>query len=294
MKSYTTYPIEKEHAGYTVEQYLKEILHYSGRKIQKLTRQKGILLNGKNAYLHKKITAKDTLKVLTVKDTSYGVNPEQGSVHILYEDEHLLVVNKPPRQLVHPAGQTTSGTLANFLAYHFQQKGVLTTLRPLHRLDRDTSGCVVFAKNARSQFILEQQLKAGQLHRTYLAIVKDHVQPTEGTITAPIGPHPRQANRRAVNPNGDPAITHYRTVQIFQEHTLLELSLETGRTHQIRIHLSHLGYPLLGDGMYGVRSSLISRQALHACAVTFQAVDGKETITVQAPLPKDMSSALGQ
>jgi 23S rRNA pseudouridine1911/1915/1917 synthase len=292
MKSFTTYKVSEEHAGLTIENYLKQILQYSGRKIQKLTRQKGILLNGKSVYLQKKIKPEDTVRILVFEDTGYGVQPEQGVTEVLYEDDYLLVLNKPAYQLVHPTGQTTSGTLANYLAYQLQQRGIVNTVRPVHRLDRDTSGCVIFAKDSRSQFILEEQLKARTLQRTYWALVKGIVDPSSGMIDAPIGPHPKLPNRRAINGQGEQAVTHYRTIRSFPEASLVELTLDTGRTHQIRLHLAHLGYPIIGDGMYGVRSPWISRQALHAESVRFQHVKDKQEITVHAPLPTDFTHAI--
>ncbi len=293
MKSYHTYQVSPEHKDLTVENYLKQILQYSGRKIQKLTRKKGILLNGKPVYLQRKVKPQDTLHILIFEDAGYGVQPERGAIEVLYEDDNLLVLNKPAGQLVHPTGQTTGGTLANYLAYHLQQRAIVTTVRAVHRLDRDTSGCVIFAKDSRSQSILEGQLKERCLQRTYWALVHGIVNPPSGTIDAPIGPHPSLPNRRAITNKGEPAVTHYRTIRSFPDATLLELRLDTGRTHQIRLHLAHLSYPVIGDGMYGVRSPLIPRQALHAVSVTFSRIKDKEEITVHAPLPADFEIILG-
>lgn len=287
MKSFSNYRVTEEHAGLTVENYLKQILQYSGRKIQKLTRQKGILLNGKTVYLQKKIKPNDVLRVRVLEDIAYGVEPEQGNIEILYEDDYMIILNKPAFQLVHPTGQTTRGTLANFLAYHLQQRGIVSTIRAVHRLDRDTSGCVIFAKDSRSQFALEQQLKERILKRTYRALVKGIVLSEQGTIDAPIGLHPDHPNRRAVNPKGEQAVTHYRTIRNFEDATLLELTLDTGRTHQIRVHLAHEGYPVIGDRMYGFPSPLIKRQALHAFSVGFKNLKDQHEITVEAPMPPD-------
>ena len=287
MKSFQNHKILPEHAGLTVESYLKQVLQHSGRKIQKLTRQKGLYLNGKPVFLQRPLKASDTLRVLILEDVSYGVQPEPGDIEILYEDDYLLVLNKPPYQLVHPTGQTTSGTLANHLAHYLASRAVVSTIRPIHRLDRDTSGCVIFAKNASSQTRLEQQLKDRTLKRGYLAAVIGHIQPPFGTINAPIGPHAKFPNRRAVSPQGEPAVTHYHTINTFADISLLELTLDTGRTHQIRVHLSHLGHPVFGDKMYGTRSPLISRQALHASTVSFEEPGSKKLITVTAPLPAD-------
>lgn len=194
--------------------------------------------------------------------------------------------------MVHPAGRTGGGTLANYLAYHLQQHGQLSTIRALHRLDRDTSGCVIFAKDDRSQFILEQQLKTRILKRTYWAVIQGQAHPDSGTIDAPIGPHPTLPNRRIITVPGEPAVTHYRTLDHRGNRSLLELTLDTGRTHQIRLHLAHLGCPLLGDGMYGLRSPLINRQVLHAAAISFRQLSGNQTVTVTAPLPADFIEVL--
>ncbi|MBP1764788.1 MAG: rluD 1 [Firmicutes bacterium] len=292
MKSYEKYPVQAEYAGLTVEEYLKQILHYSGRKIQKLTRLKGIRLNNKPAFLQKKVKPTDTLQIMVLEDRSGGIVPEAGNVEILYEDESLLVLNKPAGQLVHPTGRTTSGTLANFLAWHLQKCGGKGTVHPLHRLDRDTSGCILFAKDAHSQFLLEQQLNSGIVKRTYQALVQGVVDPPVGTIDAPIGAHPTQANRRAVSPQGDPAITNYLTLRTFEHAALLELTLETGRTHQIRLHLAHINHPLIGDGMYGIRAPWMKRQALHAISLSFHHLKDDREIVVHAPLPEDFSEAI--
>ncbi len=292
MKSFITYQVSQEHAGLTLESYLKTILQYSGRKLQKLTRRKGILVNGKTVFLQKKVNSQDIIKVLVLEDDASGIQPEKGDIEILYEDEYLFVLNKPAYQLVHPTGRTTSGTLANYLAYHLQQRGKMSTIRAVHRLDRDTSGCVIFAKDARSQFILEQQLKERILKRFYWALVKGIVSPPSASINAPIGPHPSQPNRRAINAQGEEAITHYQKIRSFKDTSLLELSLDTGRTHQIRVHLAHLGYPVLGDRMYGLHTPWISRQSLHAQSISFRHVKDHGEITIQAPLPKDFAKAL--
>lgn len=318
MKSYRTYSINSENQGLTVELYLKDILQYSGRKIQRLTRLHGIQLNKKKVFLQKKVKAGDVLHVLVLEDQSYGVLPEEGSVEILYEDTQVIVLNKPSNMLVHPTGQTSKGTLANYLAYAFQQRGEVFTIRPLHRLDRDTSGCVIFAKDAQTQSILEQQLHTGTFKRIYYAIVEGALEPQEGMIDAAIGAHPSKPNRRAVTEQGEKAITYYRTLKSWQikkyqtkglkneelppeelpnqrsvkEYSLLELSLETGRTHQIRVHLAHILRPIIGDKMYGRGSCLIGRQALHAESVSFVHTKGGQEITVRAPMPADFIGIL--
>jgi 23S rRNA pseudouridine1911/1915/1917 synthase len=286
------YHIEKDQVQMTIDIYLKQVLKYSGRKLQKLTRQKGILLNGKPAFLQKSLKPGDVLSIKQLEDNSYGVMPEAGLVDILYEDKYMLVLNKPPYQLVHPSGQTANGTLANYLAHDLQQRNIMATIRPLHRLDRNTSGCIVFAKDAQSQNLLEQQLKAKTIERTYMALVKGVIESESGRIDAPIGAHPSRANRRAVRENGDAAITDYKTIARYEDASLLELKLLTGRTHQIRVHLAHIGHPILGDGMYGTRSRVIDRQALHAVSIAFTELGKQQKMRVEAPLPKDFQEAM--
>ena len=298
MKSYETYQVTEEHQGLTVEYYLKNILGCSGRKIQKLTRVKGILLNNKPVFLQRKVKAGDRIKVLNLQDKSYGVVPEPGTVQILYEDSELVVVNKPARMLVHPTGRTERGTLANYLAHYFQQQGQVLTIRPLHRLDRDTTGCVVFAKKAGIQSELEQQLKQGMFKRIYWALVPGRVEPPLGEIDLPLGTDELRPNRRTVHEQGERAVTRYRTLmtelisELSMEVSLLELNLITGKTHQIRVHLAHIGHPVLGDRMYGKPSPLISRQALHARTVTFIHPANGQEVTVQAPWPEDFSKII--
>jgi len=284
--------IDDEHQGLPVETYMRQVLGYSGRQIQKLTRKKGILLNGRPAFLQRKVLTGDRLQVLVLEDRSYGVLPEPGEIEVLYEDRDIVIVNKPAGMLVHPAGRTTCGTLANYLAYYFQQAGMVHTIRPLHRLDRETSGCVLFAKNSPTQTALERELREGRIRRTYLALVKGIIDPQEGKIDAPIGIHPRFANRRIVSSEGEPAVTYYRVLEKFSEACLVELNLETGRTHQIRVHLAHIGHPVIGDGMYGKRDDSISRQALHAVEIALVHPVTKQELSVKAPIPEDIEKAI--
>ena len=292
MKSYNAYPIDEEHQGLTIEVYLKQVQKYSGRKIQKLTRLKGILLNKKPVFLQKKVKTGDILRVLSLEDSSYGVEPESGPVEVLYEDSYLIVLNKPSGLLVHPAGQTSRGTLSNYLAHYYQQQGAICTVRPIHRLDRETSGCVVFAKDSHTQALLDGLLKEGTLKRTYQAVVHGLMDPPAGTINAPIGSHPTKPNRRAVNPKGDQAVTHYKTIRSFSEASLLELTLATGRTHQIRVHLTYVGHPIIGDRMYGKGSPYITGQALHASFLHFPHPVEEREIAVEAPFPADFLRVL--
>ena len=207
------------------------------------------------------------------------------------------MLNKPAGMLVHPAGQTGSGTLANYLAHYFKVKGQMVTIRPLHRLDRDTTGCVLFAKSSEVQAKLEASLAAGRLHRKYEAVVSGDVallqaKFPEGTINLPIGRNPLQPNRRQVMAGGKEAVTHFQVLKQGREHSLLQLTLETGRTHQIRVHLAHAGCPVAGDRMYGSRSRAIRRQALHGAELDFWQPATERRIVVKAPYPEDMQELI--
>lgn len=293
-KTYKTHLVGALEKETTIEAYLKETLRYSGRNIQKLTRLKGIFVNRKPAYLKRNLKENDVLRVLELTDADYGAAPEPGELEILYEDASVIVLNKPPFKLVHPAGNTASGTLANHLAHYFKQNNLVCTIRPLHRLDRDTSGCVVFAKTSDAQAHLADQLARGQLKRAYLAAVEGKLQPPEGEIRLPIAKVPGAPNRRMIRADGDRAVTRYETLSQAQSFSLLKLVLETGRTHQIRVHLSGVGHPVVGDKMYGVRSPRIGRQALHAAEVSFNHPKTNERVVVTAPLPFDIASLVSE
>src|ERR1700730_3538837 len=196
----------------TVEQYVRDVLQISGRALQKLTRNKAITLNFKPVYLQKKLRAGDTLRIVMESDQSYGVVPEPGGLDIVYEDEQCIVCNKPAHTLVHPTESTKTGTLANFLAHYFHSNNQIVKIRPIHRLDRDTTGCVLFAKQAQIQTNFEQQLREGTLKRTYLAIVDGMIDSSSGVIEEPIGIHPIQPNRRQIDANGSPAVTKYHVL----------------------------------------------------------------------------------
>ena len=289
--AFSIYTVTEQEASLSVRDFLKTH-HISARQVQKLTRSKGILLNGRPAYLKATLRAGDIVKIKQTAPQENSIQAEDIPIEVLYEDDYLIALNKPPRQLVHPAGRTTSGTLSNALAYYLKQSGKPVHFHPIHRLDRDTSGCVLFAKSAEVQRKLETQRDTHSLTRTYHALVAGTQTKLEGTINLPIGAHPTLANRRSVRDDGDPAVTHYRTVATYDNAALVELKLETGRTHQIRLHLSAIDLPILGDNMYGKRSALIKRQALHAAETSFIHPKTNKHIIIHAPLTADIETAI--
>lgn len=289
------YIVAGKYADMTVEEYLKSVMKVSSRQRQRLFRSKNVFVNGTPVHTQRKLKAHDMVAIRVFSDTTFGVRPQIGPVDVLYEDDAVIVLNKPANMLVHPTGQTECFTLANYLAGYFQAKGQTITIRPIHRLDRDTTGCVLFAKKPEYHSKLEKQLKTGGIHRLYKAVVvgqgiEDDYP--DGCIDKKIGIVPGQPNRRRIDEKGKTAITRFRLAGIIGPNTLLELRLETGRTHQIRLHLSFAGYPVLGDRMYGSPSRLIDRQALHASEISFlHPVTGRE-IHVTAPLPADMQECI--
>ncbi|MBW3628557.1 MAG: RluA family pseudouridine synthase [Gemmatimonadetes bacterium] len=278
-----------EEAGKTVEQLLIDSMRISRRMIQRLTRASGIQLNRRPAYLARLVRQGDVVTARLDWAEESGLRPVPMELAIAFEAADLLVLDKPPFVLVHPPTPQHDATLAHGVAHHLLQSGVQTKVRPIHRIDRDTSGLVLFAKTAVAHHRLDLQLRDHTLRREYLAFVEGGVENAEGEIDAPIGKHARSTELRAVRPDGEPAITRYRVVERLAGATLLTLELETGRTHQIRVHLAHLHHPLIGDRAYGAReSALLRRQALHCSRLSFLHPTTETPQTVEAPLPADL------
>ena len=218
-----------------------------------------------------------------------SVIPEQLSLAIIYEDEDLLVLDKPAGQLVHPTTREAHGTVANAVLGLYAARGTQLDFHPCHRLDRNTTGLLLIAKHPETQY---QIAKQNTLTRTYLALIEGLLTPTEGTVDAPIARALPSIILRRVSPDGKPARTHYKTEWTNGSHTLLRLQLETGRTHQIRVHLAHLGHPLLGDELYGGSTELMARHALHSVQLTLTHPRTRENLTITSPLPEDMARIL--
>ncbi len=212
--------------------------------------------------------------------------PEDIPLDVRYEDEWLLIVNKPAGQLVHPVPQENHGTLGNAILHWYAVHGEEHAFHPVHRLDRDTSGLVLIAKEPQLQYLLSPKGEKN-FTRQYLAVIKGTLSPAEGTVDAPIARALPSIILRKISPEGKPAITHYRTIKNNGEFSLLELTLETGRTHQIRVHMAHLGHPLLGDDLYGGNMDFIQRQALHAFRLSFRHPMTGENLVITAQPPAD-------
>ncbi|ALC80516.1 MULTISPECIES: RluA family pseudouridine synthase [Bacillus] len=234
----------------------------------------------------------DSISIDFYENEPFDVVPEYGDLPVLFEDDHLIVINKPAGLATHPneAGQT--GTLANLIAFYFQMNGEERRIRHVHRLDQDTSGAIVFAKHRLALALLDQQMAKKQIKRTYLAIAEGKLKNARGKIDQPIGRDRYHSVRRRVSQTGQSAVTNF-IVKGYDEKkdlSLLELQLDTGRTHQIRVHSSFIGHPLAGDTLYGGSERWIKRQALHSESISFIHPITKEELFIHAPPPKDMDT----
>jgi RluA family pseudouridine synthase len=264
-------------------------MRISRRMIQRLTRGRGIQLNRRPAYLARPVREGDVITARVEWAEESGLRPVPMELAIAYEDADLLVLDKPPFLLVHPTAPHHDATLAHGVAHHLRERDIQAKVRPIHRIDRDTSGLVLFAKTAVAHHRLDLQLREHSLRREYLAFVEGAVESAEGEIDVPIGRHPRNPELRAARPDGEPAVTRYRVVERLAGATMLALELETGRTHQIRVHLAHLRHPLIGDRAYGARASaLLRRQALHSFRLSFLHPTTDAPLTVEAQLSPDL------
>ncbi|RXT08728.1 RluA family pseudouridine synthase [Ammoniphilus sp. CFH 90114] len=284
--------IEAPLEGKSIEDLLKEDLYISGRMIQRLTRQKGIYLNRKIPFLKKKVKEGDFLRVLVGDKDEGTLIPENIPIDVAFEDDEVLVVNKQAGIVVHPIKQGQTGTLAHGVAFYWMSKGATGKVRPVHRLDKDTSGLILIAKNSYIHQLLDRQLREQTIKRAYLTVVKGQLERKKGTIKEPIGQDPHNPVKRKVTPKGEEAITHYEVMEEFGDASLIRVELETGRTHQIRVHFEHIGHPVLGDSLYGQKHPWIQRQALHAYQLQFVHPFREEELQFEQPVPEDLKKLL--
>lgn len=288
------YQIDKTAAGLRVEQFLKR-KGYSSQNISSIKHMpESILVNGVHYYMRQELAEGDSLSVrISETKCSDKIPPVELPLDIVYEDEDIIVLNKPAGMPIHPSLNNYYNTMANALAWYYQEQDKPFIFRCCNRLDRDTSGLTVVAKHLVSAGILSSMTGRREVHREYLAIASGHVTPESGTISAPLGRKPGTIIERMVDwDNGETAITHYHVVKTTRHYSLVALKLETGRTHQIRIHMKHLGYPLIGDYLYNPDMRHIGRQALHSHKLSFCHPITGEIMSFTAPLPDDMQEAL--
>lgn len=291
--AWANHTVTADEAGRTVQEILTGPMGVSRRMIQRLTRAKGLQHNRRAAWLNAKVRAGDVVSARVNPAESGGLPPVAMDLRVVYEDAEVLAVDKPPFLLVHPTSPDQDRTLAHGVAHHLARDGVHARVHPVHRIDRDTSGLVVFAKTGHAHHRLDLQLRSGEMKREYLALVDGEVEGDRGTVDAPIGRDPRNPVLRVVRNDGDPAVTRWKVAERHPGATLLRLELETGRTHQIRVHLLHAGHAVLGDRQYGRKGvHLIKRQALHAAHLAFAHPASGEPIRLDAELAPDIREAI--
>ncbi|WP_255570603.1 RluA family pseudouridine synthase [Cohnella sp. CFH 77786] len=266
-------------AGAPMQAVLKQ-LPLPPKLASKLVHGRGLLLQGPVLRLH--LFPRERL----------DFPPDWMELNILYEDEFTLVVNKPSGIEVHPSEQGQRRTLAHGVAAYYEMSGQTLRVRHIHRIDKETTGPVLYAKNEFAHYQYDKAMREKKIERIYLALAEGVIPQDKGTIDKPIGQDRHHSTRRRVSETGDPAVTHYQVVERFGDHTLVRLRLETGRTHQIRVHLAAIGHPLAGDGMYGGTRKIMSRQALHGEQLIWQHPWTGERQQVRAPLPDDFTQAL--
>lgn len=285
-----TYTITAEDKDLAIKQILRQRFQFSARMRNKIKREKLVYLNGEQ--IPGWITAKpgDVLEIRLPEETSDFI-PEDIPIRTVYEDSSLLIINKQPGIVVHPTKGHPQHTLANGIMKEMLDRGQSFKIRFMNRLDMDTSGIVAVAKNSHCQASFMKQSQAGLVEKRYLAIVKGLVKEDQGTISLPIGQPDPERVERAVVEGGSPSVTHYQVLDRFRAgYSLVELSLETGRTHQIRVHMKSIGHPLIGDFLYNPDFTKINRQALHSYRLRFTHPVTKKPLVFTAPLPEDMQA----
>lgn len=280
-------------AGKRLDLFLAGALAISRTMVGKIIKDGGVLVNGKAAKASYRLAGDEELLVSYEEPVPAEAIPQNIPLVILYEDEHLIVVNKPRGMVVHPAAGNSDGTLVNALLGHCKNlSGIGGVLRPgiVHRLDKDTSGVMVVAKSDVAHLGLAKQFHERTIERRYIALVHGVLAKDAGTISGPIGRHPVHRQEMAIVPNGRRAVTHWRCLERFPRTTLIEAKLETGRTHQIRVHFAHIGHPLVGDPLYGRKKEYlpIEGQALHAAVLGFIHPVTGEKLYFETPMPDVM------
>ena len=298
--------VAPEMAGRRLDQVLTDLFpDFSRARWQKWSKQGGVTVDGAVVKPSFRLAGLETIKVDICRQDEPALVAEDMPLDIIHADEHVVVINKTPGLVVHPAAGNWGGTLLNALLHHFPELSTIPRAGIVHRLDRLTSGLLVIARSFKAHKSLVDQLQDRSMHRSYLALVHRPMV-SGGTVDAPIGRHPKNRKRQAVNPHGKSAVTHYRLNTRYRDFTLLNVKLETGRTHQIRVHMASIRHPLVGDPVYGIRyrppagagERLLKnlrgfqRQALHAKTLTFAHPGGDQPVSFEAPVPDDLAALL--
>jgi len=287
------YIVTEEDRDVPVKALIRSKFTFSSRLMSKLKRGDYIYVNGKSVKLYLPANVGDVISVVFPEEKSDFI-PEAIDINLVFEDKDLLIINKQPGYVVHPTKGHPVHTMANGIMKYMLDTHQNFKIRFINRLDMDTSGLLVVAKNSHSQDDFTKQMKESKVAKRYVALVKGTLPQDSGTINLPLGRPDEERVQREVMEGGQPSVTHYTVLERYEKgYTLVELLLETGRTHQIRVHLSHLGYPVVGDHLYGGENPwLIERQALHARYLSFYHPVSGDLMEVEAPLPQDILNAI--
>ena len=286
----------KENDNYiNVKELLKAYFNISDRLLLKLKKNKKILINGISSNINSKLSTNDIVEVLIdFEEDNSNIIPTKMDLDIIYEDDAYIVINKPAGIPIHPSMNHFTDSLSNGVRYYFDQIELKKKIRPVNRLDKNTSGLVIFAKNEYIQESLVKQMKSNIFYKEYIAICEGEFEKESGIINAPIARKENSIIERCVSESGDNAITEYEVIKYNQEkdYSIVKCILKTGRTHQIRVHMSYIGHPILGDTLYGNASELINRQALHAYKMQFIHPIIQRKVSYVAKLYNDMNNLI--
>ena len=281
----------------TIKEIISNEFGISNRLLIKLKKNNRIFLNGTNTYVAKEVSNGDKLEIdIDFDEESDNIVPTKMDLKILYEDDYLLIIDKEPNMPVHPSILHFEDSLSNGIKYYYEKNNIKRLIRPVNRLDKDTSGIVIFAKNEYIQECLVKQMKSKDFKKEYVAILEGHLENLKGTINKPISRKEGSIIEREINKDGENAITHFELIKNFEKDNIklsyVKFILETGRTHQIRVHSKSIDHPILGDTLYGSKSNLISRQALHAYKISFIHPITKSNIEIISDIPKDINNLI--
>ena len=271
----------------------------SRNQVQNLIKKQQVFVNGKNVKGSFLLKNDDEISVILSEDFLLIIEPENIPLDIVYEDENMLVINKPKEMLTHPTTKETTGTLVNALLYKYGYEGLSDingVMRPgiVHRLDRNTSGLLMVAKNNKSHEFIAEQIKSKTAKRQYIAVVQGNFENEEGTIDLPIGRHPSKPEKMAVVEGGKPSVTDYKVLESFKGYSYIELTLKTGRTHQIRVHMSHIGHPIVNDSLYNKTKFKVktTEQVLQAYKLKFAKLNNDDIINLEIEPDEDIKKVL--
>ncbi|MGL5634021.1 MAG: RluA family pseudouridine synthase [Sarcina sp.] len=289
--------VEKEYHDTKIKPYLKDVMGLSSRFLKKAGKEDRVRVNGKAVFMNFMISTGDKIEVDLQRDESQDIEAEDIEIEVVYEDDDILVLNKKPFMVVHPTKNYNTGTLANGIINYFQKTNQNCIVRLVSRLDMNTSGLIIIGKNQFAHMRLSDEMKTERFEKRYLALVHGNLENKEGTINKPIYRLGGQTIARVIDDRGKESVTHYKVIESFRDADLVECLLETGRTHQIRVHMQSIGHPIFGDELYAKEffeadKAYIERQALHAYGLDFYSPRTEKKLSLRADLPYDFKDAI--